>query len=156
MRLDRYVPVFQLLGYRLTKEKTGLVPSNYLTLIEDDNVGTAAAEPAVPQASMQAAPKGATATAVYDYEAGEDNELSFPENATITNVVSVFPTAPPEATANTSRHSLMKTGGTASITERQACSHRTMSNSTARSAGIEVGVEVAVEHGKTYFPSIFS
>ncbi|KEF59042.1 uncharacterized protein A1O9_03885 [Exophiala aquamarina CBS 119918] len=65
--------------------QTGLVPSNYLTIIEDDNAGTAA-EPAPPQASTQAAPKGATATALYDYEAGEDNELSFPENATITNV----------------------------------------------------------------------
>lgn len=35
-----------------------------------------------------AASKGPSAKAEYDYEAGEDNELSFPEGATITNIVS--------------------------------------------------------------------
>jgi hypothetical protein len=33
-----------------------------------------------------AASAGRTATALYDYEAAEDNELSFPEDATVTNL----------------------------------------------------------------------
>ncbi|RVX74543.1 hypothetical protein B0A52_01669 [Exophiala mesophila] len=71
--------------------ETGLVPSNYLTLLEDeDDAGAHVAPAAVrspsPPAAAPAAAQGATATALYDYEAGEDNELSFPENATITNV----------------------------------------------------------------------
>ena len=58
--------------------------------MDDDEVGgpapPAAAEPAAPTPAP-AHSQGATATALYDYEAGEDNELAFPENATIKNVV---------------------------------------------------------------------
>jgi hypothetical protein len=76
--------------------QTGLVPSNYLTVVEDeDQYGAPAAPAAAEEAAEEAAPQpaaagahGAHATALYDYEAGEDNELSFPENAIITNVVS--------------------------------------------------------------------
>ena len=73
------------------------MPSNYLQELDDDALadGAAAATAAEsePAATTQAsAPEpeaeGATATALYDYEAGEDNELSFPENAVITNIVS--------------------------------------------------------------------
>ncbi|KAK7901059.1 actin binding protein [Exophiala xenobiotica] len=68
----------------------GLVPSNYLTLLDnDDDDQAAASSPAAeapPQAPRPAASQGATATALYDYEAAEDNELSFPENAIISNV----------------------------------------------------------------------
>ena len=62
----------------------------------EDDEGAASAPAAAPANETEheeSAPQppgafGATATALYDYEAGEDNELSFPENATITNVVS--------------------------------------------------------------------
>jgi drebrin-like protein len=71
--------------------ETGLFPSNYVELVEDEEPATPAqparAQAAAP-AAAPAAPKGHTATAQYDYEAAEDNELSFPEGATIENVVS--------------------------------------------------------------------
>ncbi|KAJ9610567.1 actin binding protein [Cladophialophora chaetospira] len=72
--------------------QTGLVPSNYLTVVDDDEAGGAAAPPpaaepaATAPAHTPAQSQGATATALYDYEAGEDNELAFPENAIIHNV----------------------------------------------------------------------
>lgn len=79
----------------LTQWQTGLVPSNYLTPLEDDAAAAptpapVAAEPTPAPAVVPAAveAEGATATALYDYEAAEDNELSFPENAIIHNVVS--------------------------------------------------------------------
>lgn len=78
--------------------QTGLVPSNYLEEIGDEPAAAQAA-PAAPAAATPAAPEaaGATATALYDYEAGEDNELSFPEDAVITNIVSVLTVTRPQA-----------------------------------------------------------
>ena len=79
--------------------ESGLFPSNYVELVEDD-VGEAGgqapsqstAQPQVeseqPHAGSIGASQGATAVALYEYEAAEGNELSFPENATITDVVS--------------------------------------------------------------------
>jgi hypothetical protein len=73
--------------------ETGLFPSNYVELVEDDGGAPAAsapthvAAPAEHEAGAAQQPEGKTATALYDYEAAEDNELSFPEGATITNVV---------------------------------------------------------------------
>ena len=69
------------------------MPSNYLTIVEEDDGG--AAPPPAPVAAREPSPppaasQGATATALYEYEAGEDNEISFPENAKITNVVSLL------------------------------------------------------------------
>lgn len=77
--------------------ESGLFPSNYVELIEEEEEEEApapAARPAPPPAPAAAPaqaepePAGATATAIYDYEAAEDNELSFVEDATITGLVS--------------------------------------------------------------------
>lgn len=78
----------------------GLFPANYVELAEGQDGGAAEPplpshsatvhepEPAVELPPRAAASSGPTATALYDYDAAEDNELSFPENATITNLVS--------------------------------------------------------------------
>ncbi|XXG98808.1 Cytosolic Fe-S cluster assembly factor nar1 [Hypoxylon texense] len=79
--------------------ETGLFPSNYVEIVDDDAeepapVASAAASHAVPPPPPAAEPElepaagddGDTATAQFDYEAAEDNELSFPEGAKITNV----------------------------------------------------------------------
>ncbi|KAI8629393.1 hypothetical protein F5Y19DRAFT_432612 [Xylariaceae sp. FL1651] len=89
--------------------ETGLFPSNYVELVDDEPVedvrGAAAPEPhpaAIPPPSVlvneperqpgselksePAVDVGHTATAQFDYEAAEDNELSFPEGATITHL----------------------------------------------------------------------
>ncbi|ROW16257.1 hypothetical protein VPNG_01816 [Cytospora leucostoma] len=75
---------------------SGLFPSNYVTLAEDDG-DDAAASHAAPPPPPAAEPEpeaqevadggsGATATALFDYEAAEDNELSFGEGDKITNL----------------------------------------------------------------------
>ena len=75
--------------------ETGLFPSNYVELLED---GGGAGEQAAHQAEPEPEPErhhgegtepsqGATATALYDYEAAEGNELSFPEGAKIAGIV---------------------------------------------------------------------
>ncbi|KAF1911580.1 hypothetical protein BDU57DRAFT_460964 [Ampelomyces quisqualis] len=76
----------------------GLFPANYVELVEGDEPADAgdapllsshlpASQPEPAAAPPQAAGgSGPTATALYDYDAAEDNELSFPENATIINV----------------------------------------------------------------------
>ncbi|KAL8813729.1 MAG: hypothetical protein Q9223_002453 [Gallowayella weberi] len=85
-----------------TRGEVGLFPSNYVELVEDDHDdGAAAATSAhapnpTPAHEVQSestkhtasttADKGHTATALYDYDAQEDNELSFPETAKITGV----------------------------------------------------------------------
>ncbi|PHH91271.1 hypothetical protein CDD83_1133 [Cordyceps sp. RAO-2017] len=75
-----------------SKGETGLFPSNYVELVDIDDQGAPAPAPApaapaapVPEPA-HAAEAGPTATALYDYEAAEDNELSFAEDATITNL----------------------------------------------------------------------
>ena len=74
----------------------GLVPANYLELAPEEEAPTHAeaapmhASTAPPvAATAPASSAGQTATAIYDYEAAEDNELSFPEGATITEIVSL-------------------------------------------------------------------
>ncbi len=86
----------------------GLFPSNYVELVEGEEHGHGLehedvhehqhqqgghehAEPAAVAGSAHAGAGGShgpTATALYDYEAAEENELSFPEGAKITSVVS--------------------------------------------------------------------
>lgn len=76
--------------------ETGLFPSNYVELVEGEGNGDEKAsyqvepepEPERYTAGAAEASQGATATALYEYEAAEGNELSFPENAKITGVVS--------------------------------------------------------------------
>ncbi|KAL0938859.1 Drebrin-like protein [Colletotrichum truncatum] len=76
-----------------SRGESGLFPSNYVELVDDEPEPAPAARSAPPPAPAQAEPEpapaagsGQTATAQFDYEAAEDNELSFPENATITNL----------------------------------------------------------------------
>ncbi|KAJ5688382.1 hypothetical protein N7536_011001 [Penicillium majusculum] len=91
----------------------GLFPANYVEIVEDNEPASHAtagshhyeAEPEpehatapvpaapTPAAAAAAAPsaatpssKGVTATALYDYEAAEDNEIGFPEGVKISNV----------------------------------------------------------------------
>jgi len=73
--------------------ESGLFPSNYVEIVEDEEAAPPpaprAAEPhAAPPPQTAAGNGGKTATAQYDYEAAEDNELSFPDGATIHNLVS--------------------------------------------------------------------
>ncbi|KAF4449323.1 hypothetical protein F53441_7373 [Fusarium austroafricanum] len=83
-----------------SRGESGLFPSNYVELVGDDEpeqpaAGAAAPPPPPPAAESEPEPQapaatsadaGHTAVALYDYEAAEDNELSFPEDATITNL----------------------------------------------------------------------
>ncbi|KAL8907581.1 MAG: hypothetical protein Q9207_001318 [Kuettlingeria erythrocarpa] len=88
--------------------EAGLFPSNYVELVADDDhnvaaVSTSAADRATSHgdepeptkhAQNSAAEAGHTAIALYDYDAAEDNELSFPEDAKITGIVSSSPSLP--------------------------------------------------------------
>lgn len=71
--------------------ESGLFPSNYVELVEEEehHHGTVTDEPEPETGRPSGARSGGlVATALYDYDAAEDNELSFPENARITDVVS--------------------------------------------------------------------
>lgn len=79
---------------RNSRGETGLFPANYVELVEDRaGHGSVAAAPTADiehESHLQAhagVTKGHTATALYDYEAAEGNELTFPEDAKIVNVV---------------------------------------------------------------------
>jgi hypothetical protein len=81
---------------RNPRGETGLFPANYVELVADSGSGgavpppaPAAAEPEPTPAAPAAGGGGATAVAQYDYEAGEENELSFPDGGKITDIVSL-------------------------------------------------------------------
>ncbi|KAL8966831.1 MAG: hypothetical protein Q9183_003192 [Haloplaca sp. 2 TL-2023] len=75
-----------------SRGEIGLFPSNYVELVEDEDRGAAPTSAGAPSPALTQEPtaskhdQGHTATALYDYEAAEDNELSFPENAKITGI----------------------------------------------------------------------
>jgi len=73
----------------------GLFPSNYVELVEDSGApapgaGAHSVPPPPPPAEPEPEHAGSgdtpSATAVFDYDAAEDNELSFPEGAKVTNL----------------------------------------------------------------------
>lgn len=65
--------------------ESGLFPSNYVELVQEPDDSEAHHDH--PSRPPDAPRQGATATSLYDYDAAESNELSFPENAKITDVV---------------------------------------------------------------------
>lgn len=77
-----------------SRGESGLFPSNYVELVEDEEEEAPAPVPAAPAPAAPAQASGPTATAIYDYEAAEDNELSFEEGATITDLVSSLSSSP--------------------------------------------------------------
>lgn len=80
-----------------SKGEAGLFPQNYVQVLEElpSNPSPKKSDAELEGADQFPSEKptniGKTATAVYDYEAGEDNELSFPEGAKITEIVRSFP-----------------------------------------------------------------
>lgn len=80
--------------------ESGLFPANYVEVVQEDEQHEQQEDPAgqdAPEESAAPPPppqaggsNGPTATAEFDYEAAEDNEISFPEGATITDVVSLL------------------------------------------------------------------
>lgn len=101
------------MGQNLRGE-SGLFPSNYVELVEEPDDGGAHHDyqPSPPEAPRQ----GATATALYDYDAAESNELSFPENAKITDVVGLqYMICLCQSTDRYDRNFPTKTGGLESI-----------------------------------------
>jgi len=126
-----------------SKGERGLFPSNYVELVEGGalqethHTSQAVADepPPPPAPPAQTSGGGQTATAEYDYEAAEENELSFPEGAKITNVVSVHLSIADFHSRRLltygCRNSRMRTGGLVNTMVKLACSPRIMCNWTS-------------------------
>lgn len=142
-----------------SKGQQGLVPSNYLQLIEDEEPMPAAAptgiqaaaaappiNPVPAPAPAASASQGKTAVAMYDYEAGEDNEISFPEDAVITNIVSGILRHCEIMPANSCRNSPTKTGGTESTRAKLVYSQQRMCSYVDRVMSVQHGMIRAVNN----------
>ena len=117
--------------------EVGLFPSNYVELVEDGDHAAAEASTKVPalvrghdpepesepikHTENTAMDQSHTATALYDYDAAEDNELSFPENAKITGIVSFTLPSHLLFLMNRYRSSQTRTGGPVSMLVSRAC-----------------------------------
>lgn len=126
---------------RNSRGETGLFPANYVELAEEEEQhGGAAPAPTadIPHESdLQAhagVTQGHTATALYDYEAAECNELTFPEDAKITNVVCTPSVSLGLVLTGFDRSFRTRTGGVVSITGRAVCSLRVMLNCTSEAS----------------------
>ncbi|KAI8074771.1 hypothetical protein BC940DRAFT_289052 [Gongronella butleri] len=70
-------------------KQQGLFPSNFVEVLEDTaaaNLNVGGTQQAQEAEQQQPAATGHTAIALYDYDAGEDNEISFRENDIITQI----------------------------------------------------------------------
>ena len=136
----------------------GLFPCNYVELVEGGGAGGAHAvpepepEPAppVPTASHPSASAGPTATALYDYEAGEDNGEYLQRVSSQRFRTKLLPqkSASPKTQRLRISSSLTRTGGLASTMARRVSSPPTMYSLTTRSSlvgGVPCMVSVLYE-----------